>query len=84
MNMTEQELRAAMERADAIVEKVRNLVALEDKVLEAREATLQLSTNGNTADGQNELVETSMVYDHKDVCSIAGLVINRRLVNGQC
>ncbi|RKU39312.1 hypothetical protein C6496_00830 [Candidatus Poribacteria bacterium] len=56
MNMTEQELRAAMERADAIVEKVRNLVALEDKVMDAREAARQLSINGNAADGQNELV----------------------------
>lgn len=44
MNMTEQELKEAKERADAIVDKVRALVALEDKVLEARE-----SVNGNTA-----------------------------------
>ena len=42
--MTEQELKEAKERADAIVDKVRALVALEDKVLEARE-----SVNGNTA-----------------------------------
>ncbi len=42
MNMTEQELREAKERADAIVAKVRALVTLEDKVLEARE-----SANGN-------------------------------------
>ena len=50
MQMTEQEMKAAMERADGIVEKVRSLVALEDKVLEAREAVRQLSaTNGTTA-----------------------------------
>ena len=35
MQMTEQELREATERADRIIEKVRSLVALEDKVLEA-------------------------------------------------
>ena len=39
--MTEQEMRAAQERADAIVMKVRDLVALEDKVLEARESVHQ-------------------------------------------
>ena len=50
MQMTEQEMKAAMERADGIVEKVRSLVALEDKVLEAREAVRQLSaTNGGTS-----------------------------------
>ena len=50
MQMTEQEMREAMERADGIVEKVRSLVALEDKVLEARDSVRQLSaTNGGTA-----------------------------------
>ena len=48
MQMTEQELREAMERADRIVEKVRSLVALEDKVLEARESVRQRSVNGDT------------------------------------
>ena len=49
MQMTEQEMKAAMERADSIVEKVRSLVALEDKVLAARESVRQLSaTNGGT------------------------------------
>ena len=49
MQMTEQEMREAMERADGIVEKVRSLVALEDKVLAARESVRQLSaTNGGT------------------------------------
>ena len=47
--MTDQEIREAAERADRIVEKVRSLIALEDKVLEARESVRQLSVNGNTA-----------------------------------
>ena len=48
--MTDKEMREAMERADRIVEKVRSLVALEDKVLAARESVRQLSaTNGGTA-----------------------------------
>ena len=48
--MTDKEMREAMERADRMVEKVRSLVALEDKVLAARESVRQLSdTNGNTA-----------------------------------
>ena len=50
MNMTEQELREAQERADAIVAKVRALVDLEDKVLEARE-----SANGNATIPQDGL-----------------------------
>ena len=45
--MTEQEAREAKERADMIVNKVRDLVALEDKVLETREVVHQLSINGN-------------------------------------
>ena len=58
--MTEQEMRAAKERADMIVNKVRDLVALEDKVLEAREAVSQRSVNGNdtppaNAERQNAL-----------------------------
>ena len=48
MQMTEKEIREATERADRIVEKVRSLVALEDKVLEARESVRQLSVNGDT------------------------------------
>ena len=48
--MTDKEMREAMERADRIVEKVRSLVALEDKVLAARKSVRQLSaTNGSTA-----------------------------------
>ena len=52
MQMTEKELREATERADKIVEKVRYLVALEDKVLEARESVHQLSINGGTSQPQ--------------------------------
>ena len=48
MQMTEQELREATERADRIIEKVRALVALEDKVLEARESVRQHAVNGGT------------------------------------
>ena len=55
MQMTEQELREAKERADAIVEKVRALVALEDKVLEARDVAQQRSANGGTTDGLGAL-----------------------------
>lgn len=47
--MTEREMLEAQKRADAIVDKVRNLVALESQVLEAREAA-----NDHTAD-QNGL-----------------------------
>ena len=48
--MTDKEMREAMERADRIVEKVRSLAALEDKVLAARESVRQLpATNGGTA-----------------------------------
>jgi hypothetical protein len=51
MQMTEQELREAQARADRIVEKVRSLVTLEDKVLGARESARQRSANGDTTDG---------------------------------
>ncbi|RKU09783.1 hypothetical protein C6503_20620 [Candidatus Poribacteria bacterium] len=54
--MTDQEMREAMERADRIVEKVRALVALEDKVLEAREAVRQLSINDDTPQPQEDRV----------------------------
>lgn len=43
--MNEQELREAKERADMIVNKMRDLVTLEDKVLKARESVRQLSVN---------------------------------------
>ena len=47
--MTEKEIREATKRADRIVEKVRSLVTLEGKVVEARESVRQLSINGGTA-----------------------------------
>lgn len=56
MQMTEQEMREAMERADRIVEKFRALVVLEDKVLEARESVRQLSVNGGTPQAQEDSV----------------------------
>ena len=56
MQMTDQEMREAMERADRIVGKVRSLVALEDKVLEARESVRQLSVNGGTLQSQEDSV----------------------------
>ncbi len=49
MQMTDQEMKEATERADEIVEKVRALVALEDKVLAARESVRQLSLNSGNA-----------------------------------
>ena len=52
--MTEQEAREAKERADMIVNKVRDLVALEDKVLEARESVRQLSLNDTSPDDLQE------------------------------
>lgn len=56
MQMTEKELREAMERADRIIEKVRALVALEDKVIEARESVQHVSDNSSaTAQHQDAL-----------------------------
>ena len=45
--MTEREMLEAQKRADAIVDKVRNLVALESQVLEAREAANDPTANQN-------------------------------------
>ena len=54
--MTDQEIREATERADRIIEKVRALVALEDKVIEARESVRHVSDNGGaTAQHQDAL-----------------------------
>ena len=47
--MTEKKIQEATKRADGIVEKVRSLVTLEGKVVEARESVRQLSANGDTA-----------------------------------
>lgn len=46
--MTEKEIQEATKRADRIVEKVRSLVTLEGKVVEARESVRQLSVNSDT------------------------------------
>ena len=46
--MTDQEIREATERADRIIEKVRSLVVLEDKVIEAKESVRHVSDNGGT------------------------------------
>lgn len=57
--MTEQETKDAKKRADVIVRKVRDLIALEDQVLEAREAIHQSSTirdNAPTTDLQEDTV----------------------------
>ena len=54
--MTDQEIREATERADRIIEKVRALVALENKVIEARESVRHVSDNGGvTAQHQDAL-----------------------------
>jgi hypothetical protein len=52
--MNEQELREAKERADMIVNKMRDLVTLEDKVLKARESVRQLSVNDTSPDALQE------------------------------
>ena len=75
MQMTEKELREATERADRIVEKVRSLVALEDKVLEARESVRELSVNGDTppaADPQEVLtaLESQLAENVKELDGI--------------
>ena len=45
--MTEREMLEAQKRADAIVDKVRNLVALESQLLEAREAATDRTAHQN-------------------------------------
>ena len=75
MQMTEKELREATERADRIVEKVRSLVALEDKVLAARESVRELSVNGDTpptADPQDVLaaLESQLAENVKELDGI--------------
>ena len=73
MQMTEQEIREAAERADKIVEKVRSLVALEDKVLEARASARHVSNNGgSTAQHQDALaaLESELEESVKDLDGI--------------
>ncbi len=65
--MTEQEILEAQKRADAIVEKVRNLVALESQVLAAREAA-----NANTADENGlKVLETQLETRVEELSGIA-------------
>ena len=48
--MTEKETEQTKEHADIIVEKLRNLFALESRVLEAREQARQIAANHDTAE----------------------------------
>ncbi len=57
MQMTDQEMKEAMQRADRIVAKVRALVALEDKVLAARASVRQLATPNRDAASSVRLQE---------------------------
>lgn len=57
MQMTDQEMKEAMQRADRIVAKVRALVALEDKVLAARASVRQLATTNSDAAASAHLQE---------------------------
>lgn len=71
--MTDQEIREATERADRIIEKVRSLVALEDKVIEARESVRHVSDNGGaTAQHHDALaaLESQLAENVKELDSI--------------
>lgn len=71
--MTDQEIREATERADRIIEKVRSLVALEDKVIEARESVRHVADNGGaTAQHQDALaaLESQLAENVKELDSI--------------
>ena len=71
--MTDQEIREATERADRIIEKVRSLVALEDKVIEARESVRHVADNGGaTAQHQDALaaLESQLEENVKELDSI--------------
>lgn len=71
--MTDQEIREATERADRIIEKVRSLVALEDKVIEARESVRHAADNGGaTAQHQDALtaLESQLEESVKELDSI--------------
>lgn len=57
MQMTDQEMKEAMQRADKIVAKVRALAALEDKVLAARTSVRQLATTNSDAASSTRLQE---------------------------
>ena len=57
MQMTDQEMKEAMQRADRIVAKVRALVALEDKVLAAKASVRQLAVTNRDAASSARLQE---------------------------
>lgn len=63
--MTEKEIQEATERADRIVEKVRDLVVLEGKVVEARESVRQLSANGDTA--PTSPLQENLIAERSDI-----------------
>ena len=67
--MTEREMLAAQKRADAIVDKVRDLITLESQVLEAREAATEDAAhpdgNGSLKDLEAKL--ETRVEELKDV-----------------
>ena len=67
IEMTEQEMLEAQKRADAIVDKVRNLVALESQLLEAREAATDHTAHQN---GLKEL-ETELETRVEELSGIA-------------
>lgn len=72
--MTDQEIREATERADRMIEKVRALVALEDKVIEARESVQHVSDTGDaTAQHQDALaaLESQLEENVKELDGIA-------------
>ena len=71
--MTDQEIREATERADRIIEKVRSLVSLEDKVIEARESVRHVSDNGGaTTQHQDALaaLESQLAENVKELDGI--------------
>ena len=61
--MTEQESREAKERADLIVKKVRDLVTLEDRVLQARDAGSQDDLSKLEADLEQSVNELDSITD---------------------
>ena len=79
MQMTEQELREATERADKIVEKVRTLVALEDKVLEARESVQHLSNNGGATAQHQDVLSTLESQLEESVKELDGITDELKL-----
>ncbi len=61
--MSEQEAREAKERADMIVKKVRDLVTLEDQVLQARDAGTQDELSKLEADLEESVNELDSITD---------------------